>query len=297
MACYFPFKLPNPNYVPADPNSPVKIPVPCGKCPYCLQRRANNWVFRCMQHLQASDSGHWVTLTYDQPPRTETNLMTLRKRCFQLFMKRLRRALPGKDIKYYACGEYGDTYNRPHFHAVIFNATPEAIESAWTGYHETVKRKSDRYTIVNGYIKVDVVNENTVMYTAKYMNKGKLVGKSDWDNRVPEFQLFSKELGKSYLTPEKIAYHQQDPSLLFSWQNGHKIALPRYFKDKIYDEEAKKLQCELAQAKSLETIKIQEQEFTLSRSFNQTFEQFRFGRKNAALAAWKSKTSERNKFK
>lgn len=294
--CYFPFKVDNPHYDPTDLNSPVKVPVPCGKCPYCMQRRVNNWVFRCMKHLENSDSGYFVTLTYDQPPISEKGLMTLRKRCFQLFAKRLRK-LCGAGVKYYACGEYGDTYNRPHFHAILFNVTPDAIDKAWTGYHELVALKSRKYTIVNGYVKVDVVNENTVMYTAKYMNKGKLVGFADWDDRLPEFQLFSKGLGKDYLTPEKVAYHKQDVSLLYSWQNGYKIALPRYFKDRIYDEDERKQMATLAQEQSLQTLQLQESDYQENKSPGQTFEQFRFARKNAALDAFKRRLSDRNKFK
>lgn len=250
-----------------------------------------------MKELDSSDSGHWVTLTYEQPPMSEKGFSTLRKRCFQLFMKRLRKSLPNSNVKYYACGEYGDTYNRPHFHAVIFNASPESIEAAWSGYHEVVAFRSRRYTIINGYVKMDVVNENTVMYTAKYMNKGKLVGIADWDDRVPEFQLFSKGLGKSYLSPEKIAYHKQDPTLLYSYQNGFKIALPRYFKERIYDQDDKAIQSEFAQEQSLQTLQSQESEYHANRLPGQTFEEFRFARKKAALTAWKLRLSERNKFK
>lgn len=250
-----------------------------------------------MKEHDVADTSHWVTLTYEQPPLTERNLPTLRKRCFQLFMKRLRKSLPNSEIKYYACGEYGDTYNRPHFHAVIFNATPEAIEAAWSGYHEVVAHRSRRYTIINGYIKLDVVNEATVMYTAKYMNKGKIVGLAEWDDRAPEFQLFSKGLGKSYLSPEKVAYHKQDPSLLYSWQNGFKIALPRYFKDRIYDEEDRAIQAEFAQERALQTLQSQESDYLAGKSYNQTFEEFRYSRKKAALDAFKQRLSDRNKFK
>jgi hypothetical protein len=303
MACYFPFMGDNPNYDKTNPNSSPKAPFACGKCPYCLQRRANNWVFRCMKHLESSQTGYFVTLTYQQPPFTEKGLMTVRKRCFQLFIKRLRRKLPAKDvngkslIKYYACAEYGDTYHRPHFHAIIFNATPEAIQQAWESYHESVALKSRRFTIVNGYIKIDVVNENTVMYTAKYMNKGKIVGKAGWDDRTPEFQLFSQDLGISYLTPETISWHQQDPSFMFSWQNGYKIALPRYFRDKIFNDEAKTAQSDLAQEKSLQTLQLHYEEYQAAKSPGQTFEEFRFARKNSALANFRQKTSERNKFR
>jgi len=288
MGCFFPFKVDNPKFGASD-DAPAKIPVPCGKCPYCLQRRANNWVFRCMQEAKVSDSSIWCTFTYETPPMTKTNMMTLRKRCFQLFIKRLRRSLPLANIKYYACGEYGDTYERPHFHAIIFNADADSIEKAWNRYVDG--------TIRNGFVTFDEVNERTVMYTAKYMNKGKLIPKFEGDIRLPEFQLFSKGLGISYLTEAKIAYHKADTSRLFTYVDGHKKALPRYFRLKIYDEEERAEQAELAQKVSTETYEEQYAEFLKSRAPGQTFEEFRYSRKEMALSEFRKKVASRKKFK
>lgn len=99
------------------------------------------------------------------------------------------------------------------------------------------------------------------------------------------------------LAPEKIAYHKQDPTLLYSWQNGFKIALPRYFKDRIYDEDDRAIQSEFAQEQSLQTLQMQEADYHAFKSPGQTFEEFRYSRKKAALDSWKKKLSERNKFK
>ena len=35
-------------------------------------------------------------------------------------MKRLRARFPRADIRYYACGEYGEINSRPHFHVCLF---------------------------------------------------------------------------------------------------------------------------------------------------------------------------------
>ena len=39
---------------------------------------------------------------------------------FKKFMKRLRKRFKGKRIRFYMCGEYGEQFDRPHFHACIF---------------------------------------------------------------------------------------------------------------------------------------------------------------------------------
>jgi len=93
-----------------------KVPVPCGRCPPCKLRRVNGWVFRMLEEEKVSSSSHFVTLTYDTStvPISDNGFMTLRKRDFQLFMKRLRKLCLDAKLKDYAVGEYGTNYKRPH---------------------------------------------------------------------------------------------------------------------------------------------------------------------------------------
>lgn len=55
--------------------------------------------------------------------------LTLNKIDWQLFMKRLRQALPwhGKDdpVRFFMCGEYGSQTWRPHMHAIIWMRLPD----------------------------------------------------------------------------------------------------------------------------------------------------------------------------
>jgi len=99
---------------------PLGVIVPCGSCDHCLLSRTQDWATRC--ELEAKNHYHnlFVTLTY-----TDENLTwgytapTLVPRDLQLFIKRLRKRY-GQGIKYFACGEYGDKYYRPHYHAALF---------------------------------------------------------------------------------------------------------------------------------------------------------------------------------
>ena len=42
-------------------------------------------------------------------------------------MKRLRARFRARTIRFYMCGEYGETYSRPHFHACLFGLRPDDL--------------------------------------------------------------------------------------------------------------------------------------------------------------------------
>ncbi len=72
-----------------------------------------------MHESSLYEKNSFLTLTYD-----DENLPlggNLHYPDFQRFMKRLRRSLPSKKIRFYMCGEYGEKTNRPHFHSLLFN--------------------------------------------------------------------------------------------------------------------------------------------------------------------------------
>lgn len=216
-----------------------KVPVPCGKCPECKRRRVNAWVFRLLQESRISTAAHFVTLTYDtrSVPISENGFMTLRKSDFQKFMKRLRKLCPGHKLKYYAVGEYGTQNKRPHYHAIIFNVPDERLfADAWT--------LGDSL----GGVFIGKVSGDSIAYTMKYIDKppsGKLHGR---DDREREFPLMSKGLGANYITPEMVNYHQADLSRMYVTKDGgHKIAMPRYYRNKIYSEGQQKIQSAMAQ--------------------------------------------------
>lgn len=174
---------------------------PCGKCPNCAGRRVSGWSFRLMQQHKICESALFLTLTYDtaKVPLSPRGYMTLDKTTYstsvlsngkikkkqksshlQQFIKNLRKAQYGNsksDIKYYACGEYGSKFNRPHYHVILFNAKIELIQDAWP----------------HGYIHYGMdVNEASVGYTLKYMSKPSRIPMHKNDDRIPEYALMSK---------------------------------------------------------------------------------------------------------
>lgn len=203
------------------------IPVPCGKCVECLKRRTSGWSFRLMQEEKKAHSAFFLTLTYDTKyvPITPNGFMNLDKRDVQLFMKRLRKAHPKNHpkIKYYAAGEYGTKSFRPHYHLIIFNADLSLFASAWD----------------KGQIHYGTVTGASVGYTLKYLSKPKRIPVHRNDDRLPEFSLMSKGLGASYLTDQMVSWHHSDLDnrMYVQLDDGQKVSMPRYFKDRIYNDQ------------------------------------------------------------
>lgn len=204
------------------------IPVPCGKCPDCLGRRASGWSFRLIHEERRSESSLFITLTYapDTVPLTSRGFMDLNKRDLQLFFKRLRKAHGSRScalpIKYYAVGEYGGRTNRPHYHVILFNAQLDLIQPAWG----------------NGDIHYGQVTGASVGYTLKYMCKPQRIPMHINDDRTPEFSLMSKRLGAGYINDQTRQWHKEDlfNRMYLHTDDNKKISMPRYYKNKMYTD-------------------------------------------------------------
>lgn len=196
-----------------------------------------------MQQDKISKSSHFITLTYDtnNVPISKNGFLTLskgRQSDLTLFFKRLRQAhvrlykklrVPDElqsHIKYYACGEYGGKTKRPHYHILLFDCVIELIQEAWQ----------------KGQVHYGIVSEASVGYTLKYMCKPKRIPEHGRDDRQPEFSVMSKGLGVNYLSEKMIAWHRKDLETrqYCPLPDGKKIALPRYYRNKMYTEQEKK---------------------------------------------------------
>lgn len=259
-----------------------KVPVPCGRCPPCKLRRVNSWVFRMLQEAKTSTNAHFVTLTYDTRtvPISPNGFMTLDKGEFPRFMKRLRKLCPGCRLKYYAVGEYGTNNRRPHYHAIIFNCPDVSLfHDAWG----------------LGQIHIGQVTGDSIAYTMKYIDKQSSKRLHDRDDRVPEFPLMSKGLGKNYLSDEVVAYHKADLSRLYvTKEGGHTIALPRYYRNKIYTDQEQRDQVKLIASVVEAADRDERLEFhrlydELQVTFEQWKESKRFGRYKRFYSQQKSR--------
>lgn len=109
----------------------VPLRLSCGQCIGCRLERSRQWAVRCVHEASLHTYNSFITLTYDEsnlPPNG-----SLIKKDFQEFVKRLRyhasdsssefyTALSTTNgrFRYFQCGEYGENFGRPHYHACLF---------------------------------------------------------------------------------------------------------------------------------------------------------------------------------
>lgn len=182
-----------------------------------------------MEELKVSMSGYFITLTYDSThiPLSRHGFMDLNFRHLQLFFKRLRYNNHKADnylpLKYYAVGEYGSKTKRPHYHIILFNSTLPTISPSWE----------------MGHVHYGTVTLASVGYVLKYISKNTYRKRFARDDRTEEDSRISKGLGKSYLTQNMLNWHHADlcGRLYCNAEDGKKIAMPRYYKLRLYSTE------------------------------------------------------------
>lgn len=156
------------------------IPVPCGQCIGCRLARSAEWALRCVHEASLHQANCFITLTYASEHLPEGG--TLVKKHFQDFMKRFRKAIYPQKIRMYYCGEYGDKYGRPHYHALIFgyDFTDRIL------VHDRNRRRSDPPLYKSpflaklwgkGNVQVGDVTYQSAGYVARYCLK-KQTGKN-----------------------------------------------------------------------------------------------------------------------
>lgn len=202
--------------------------LPCGQCIACKLNRAREWSVRIMHELKMHDGvGCFVTLTYDQEhaPWVSNFQATLVKKDLQDFFKRLRKALEPAKIRYYAVGEYGEKYVRPHYHCIIFGLSPLVAQSV-------VQREW-----MFGYVHIGSVTLDSANYVARYCTKLLTGPKKEWYKEkkiIPEYSVMSRRPGIGASWIEKYGNEVKTHHSVVA--KGKLMAPPRYYREKVYDE-------------------------------------------------------------
>lgn len=199
--------------------------VPCGACAFCLVNKRSEWMFRIHHEMRTQIHRGWfLTLTYDERfvRRVPEVGLSLRFRDTQLYLKKLRKRK--RYVKYICVGEYGGLTARPHYHLLIWtDATEEELQACW----------SNSQGVPFGRVHFGRLTMQSAMYTLKYI----IQPKQKTTERLEKTRAqFSKGLGLSYLSSAVYDYHTEDYDnpVLFSIIDERKVALPRYYKQKIF---------------------------------------------------------------
>lgn len=204
------------DWIDTPGNIEKPIQVPCGKCIPCLMSKRSDWCFRLEQEYKYSKTAYFVTLTYDQkhcPDQLEVIHL-------QLYLKKVRKALPNEKIRYYAVGEYGSKSGRPHYHLIIFNATEEVLRSKWT----------DKQKRVIGLVHIGRVTPASVAYCTKYILQPELS-----NGKKKAFATMSRAygIGAMYLQDNMVKWHR-DNDANYVMRYNEKGRLPRFYREKIW---------------------------------------------------------------
>lgn len=257
----------------------LEVTVPCGRCTSCRLEHSRQWAVRCMHEASMHKANSFITLTYAPEHLPEDH--SVHKEHLQKFIKRLRKNTK-EELRYFACGEYGEAKGRPHYHAIIFG-----YDFPDKQIHTQTKAGHYLYTsdMLNkcwkfGYSLIGEVTFESAAYVARYVmkkRKGKpdevdpITGKTNAeyymlvDNNTgevleiePEFCLMSRRPGIGRAWLEK---YKTDTNKDFITFNGNKMSLPKYY-DSVLDMED---QLEFMERKKKRKAKIKPEDKTYTR--------------------------------
>lgn len=251
MPCWSPVKILNRNR--KSGSEFLSEVVPCGKCLGCLSTKRSGWAFRLLQETKVSSSATFLTLTYnDEHLKYKEKYNDYRhikpvcvKKDLQKYFKRVRRKCP--NLKYYGVGEYGSENFRPHFHAIVFNASNEVLNEKWTEKKDPI-----------GFVRCDPCNEATIHYTTKY-----IINEESKNSEYQPFAIMSNGLGKEYINVAK-EYHKKNQSFTTYNPGGVPVYLPRYYRDQIFNEEERKIITERKKSEMLNQMEKSDYKSVLS---------------------------------
>jgi len=237
--CLYPIFVRNPKYKPNKKNKgkpPIcldrrlyYIPTKCGCCIECRKEKQREWRVRLEEELR-SNYGYFITLTISSEgiknleEKTgltwKENPNEIASKGLRLFLERVRKNT-GKSMRHWCVTELGENNDRIHLHGIFFGQkSAELIKKHW------------KY----GFIFIgQYCNSRSVNYMTKYMLKV--------DIKHPKFKqivLASPGIGSEYFNRLDWQWQKQNYKRIevptYTFRNGTKMAMPKYYKDKLFTE-------------------------------------------------------------
>jgi len=189
-----------------------------------------------LEQLDHADSS-FVTLTYaeDKVP------LDLRPDHFSGWLKRLRKRIAPRRIRFYGVGEYGERTDRPHYHAALFGWPSCSAGQKISGVCQCLACSVVRETWGFGHVNVARLELKSAQYIAGYVTK-KMTSRSDARlyGRAPEFARMSLRPGIGAnamwnVASEMMRYKLEkrgDVPLILKF-GGRNLPLGRYLRGKL----------------------------------------------------------------
>lgn len=219
----------------------LKVNVPCGQCIECRKQKARQWQVRLQEEIKCHEYNYFMTLTFspdglkeilDKSRLTECNAAA--EYAVRHMLERYRKEY-GHSLKHWLITELGhEGTERIHMHGLLLADHPEEFEEIQrVGDGMMARWKWWKY----GNVFVgDYVNSRSVNYVVKYMNK--------IDDDHPGFNgqvLASPGIGRAYTDKknnhELHTYRPGSTVDYYRLNNGAKIKLPKYYKNKFMNED------------------------------------------------------------
>lgn len=183
-----------------------------------------------MHEASLHQDNSFVSLTYSDENLPERGVLVHRD--FQLFAKRLRKFYGGERISYFMAGEYGtecescgvaakfcrcgnfvETFGRPHYHAALFGVwfpdqvrRKEGADGSPLYQSPTLDRLWGK-----GECLIGAVTFESAAYIARYCTK-----KLDGDRAV-EYERIDEETGEVYVLPREYMRCSTNPGIGKRW--------------------------------------------------------------------------------
>lgn len=204
----------------------------CGKCEACLSTKSFQWTLRLRDELRYHDKSVFLTLTYD-----DENLEDINRRDVQLFLKRLRKEIQPKKIKYFGCAHYGSKTFRPHYHMIIFGIGGLAELKVYCLHGHSSSRLIDKVWS-KGSCHIGTVTAKSIGYVTGYLRKKREL---PYVLQKKCFNFQSQGLGLACALQEK----EKIMSGRYLYE-GKEVRIPRYYLNKLElelsDSEREKLE-------------------------------------------------------
>lgn len=242
MPCYAP--IPSYQGGPGEkvrlwaPLGSENLQLPCGKCLGCRSARALQWAHRCGHEAAQWPHNTFLTLTYADENLPENGW--LRPRDLQLFIKRLRKRADGdrraihrdgrSGVRYLACGEYGDTNGRPHYHLQLFNCGFDGQQKVGPDLYEC---DTLRELWPDGLARFGPATAASANYIAQYTLKKQGAGDFDKDGVWRPAPFLRMSLKPAIGTEWLKKHHKDLQNGFLVTREGARAAIPRTYLEKL----------------------------------------------------------------